>query len=577
MIYCIERIYLPENAPQQAKFASMELQYYFSMITGKPFSIGDEKENAVVLTQTESDLLGEDGFRIIPQNRHIEIQGGKRGILYGAYELLELLGCRFFTPQCEKVPTASEISINLEKEIFQKPILEYREHNYIDLCEHPRFAVKCRMNGSHHKIPERLGGNLTYAWYVHTVERLVPPKLYAQTHPEYYALDENGQRNTSRAVCQLCLTNPDVLEISIENVRRALIENPQAKIISISQNDTGKGACHCDACKRIEEEEGSAAGPILRFVNAIAERLEPEFPSVIFDTLAYVYTRTACKITRPRKNVCVRLCSIEACFSHSFESCDDTTRHRKLPDGTKHSFLQDLEEWGRICERMYIWDYVTCFAHYPAPHPNWRALQPNMRAFIKNNVKGILEQANYSKGGGSDLNEMRAYVISKLLWDAETDVERHITEFSDYYYGAAGKYIREYINILCDKAEKDNIHVGFNDNLQSPLFSEEMLDIYDSVLYKAETAVYDQPLYRLRVQKAKLSLRWVRLKRKAMLQNQIDREEVNRFFLDWQSHGLTRIDEWVDTTFTLRAFVDNKWRGVAYLNHWTDERLEILF
>ncbi len=576
MKYQIERIKIEKNAPPQAKFACEELRYYFSMMTAKPYSSGDETENAVCLCQIEDDLIGEDGFRILPKENHIIIEGGKRGILYGAYELLEMLGCRFFTPKCERIPTCEDIVVQIDGDIIQKPILEYREHNYTDLCNHPRFAVKSRVNGSQNIIPERLGGHHFYAWYVHTIWRMVPPSIYAESHPEYYAISADGTRNTYRATCQLCLTNPDVLEIATESVRKALQENPTAKIISISQNDTPRGNCHCEACQKIEKEEGSAAGLMLRFVNAIAERLEPEFPHIIFDTLAYNYTRPVPKITKPRHNVCVRLCSIEACFSHPFESCNDTNRHITHPDGTKSSFISDLAQWGKYCNRMYIWDYVTCFAHYPAPHPNWRCLQPNMKAFVKNNVKGILEQANGCKGGGVDLNELRAYIITKLLWNAETDVEMHIKEFTDYYYGAAGQYIREYINCLCDKVEKDNIHVGFNDNLYSPLFAEEMLDIYDSILEKAENAVLDNPMQRLRVQKVRLSIRWVRLKRKAMFEKKIDREETNKFFSDWRAMGLTRIDEWVDLNYTLRAFVDNKWRGVAYLNHFAEERTEIL-
>ncbi len=61
-----------------------------------------------------------------------------------------------------------------------------------------------------------------------------------------------------------------------------------------------------------------------------------------------------------------------------------------------------------------------------------------------------------------------------------------------------------------------------------------------------------------------------------MFKKEIDREEVNKFFSDWRAMGLTRIDEWVDLNYTLRAFVDNKWRGVAYLNHFAEERTEIL-
>lgn len=576
MTYTLHCICLPENAPEQAAYAAGELRYYLSLMCAQPCPIqSDNTDNAVILEQVVSDALGEDGFRLLPEANAIRIQGGKRGIIYGAYELLEMLGCRFFTPECEKVPVVPEVSLELNEEIMQKPVLEYREHNYTDLCRSKRFAVKSRVNGAINAVPEKLGGHLSYAWFVHTFQNLVPPGIYGESHPEYYAMLSDGSRPQASERFQLCLTNPDVLEVSIESVRNALKANPRARIISISQNDW-YGNCQCERCLAADREEGSPAGTLLRFVNAIAERLEPEFPDVIFDTLAYNYTRPAPKITRPRRNVCVRLCSIEACFSHPFEICDDEHRSVSRPDGSRGSFIGDLTAWGKVSERVYIWDYTTCFAHYPAPHPNWHVLQPNMKAFVRNNVRGVFEQANGAQGGGVDLNELRAYLITKLLWDADTDIKRHMEEFTDYYYGAAGVHIREYIEALCSKAEHDNIHVGFNDNPVSDLFSEEMLDQYDAILEKAEQAVKENAVCRRRVQKARLSIRWVRIKRAGMFRHEHNADEINSFYTDWLSFGLTRIDEWVSHQSTLRALLDDKWRATEYLDHWTGEGGEIL-
>ena len=576
MTYTIRRICLPDGAPEQAKYAAEELRYYLALMCARPCPVEScAAEGSVILDHTAGGALGEEGFRLIPEEGSIRIQGGVRGIIYGAYELLEMLGCRFFTPECEKVPVVSGISLTLDKTVEQIPRLEYREHSYTDLRRSPRFAVKSRVNGSRHMIPEKMGGHLPYAWFVHTFQRLVPPSVYGKEHPEYYAMRADGTRPQLYERFQLCLSNPEVLEIAVESVRRGLRENPRAKIISVSQNDYPRG-CQCEKCLAIDREEGSPAGTLLRFVNAVAERLEGEFPDVIFDTLAYQYTRPAPKITRPRRNVCVRLCSIEACFAHPFESCDDESRRVTRPDGTKSTFIHDLREWGEVSGRNYIWDYTTCFAHYPAPHPNWHVLQPNMKAFVRNNVRGVFEQGNGAQGGGVDLNELRCYLITKLLWDADTDVQRHMEEFTDYYYGAAGVYIREYIETLCGKAERDNIHVGFNDMPTSPLFHEDMLDIYDGILEKAEQAVADDPLCRRRVQKARLSIRWVRLKRAGMFRHEHDAEAINAFYTDWRSFGLTRIDEWVSHQSTLRALLDDKWRATEYLEHWSDEGPEIL-
>ena len=566
---CID-ILVDENAGPQGLYAADELRYYLSLITAAQFEIVKNKLNmpAVILQYTDAEEIGEDGFSIRSAGKDMIITGGKRGIIYGVYELLEKLGCRFFTALCEKIPIKASLLMPVINETHI-PVLEYREHNYADAVKYTRFAVKCRLNGAHHKIREKHGGHMSYAWYVHTFQHMVPPEKYATEHPEYYAL-VNGKRPSLKQRFQLCLSNPEVLKISIDSARDALIKNPKARIISISQNDW-HGNCTCDDCKRIDNEEGSPAGLLLRFVNAIAETLEPEFPGVIFDTLAYMYTRPAPKITKPRHNVCVRLCSIECCFSHSLETCDDNKRAVKRPDGSISTFMNDLRDWGKICNRMYIWDYTTCFAHYPTPHPNWNTLQPNMKAFVQNNVKGVFEQANGSVGGGVDLNELRLYLISKLLWNPNTDLEKHMTEFLEFYYGKAAPFIRKYIDVQTKKVEKDNIHVGFNDNPIAGFLSEDMLDIYAEIYNMAKEAVKDQPLYLYRVAKAELSIRYVRLKRKSKLQGIVDPQEIRDFFTDWQSFGLTRIDEWVSSQTTHRALLAGKWRGTEFYGHWTDE------
>ncbi len=568
-------ITLPVCPTDQERYAAAELRYYLERMTGAAFEVVEvpcvgrriavgRAADALGVTDT---ALGDDGFIVRTVGADLAICGGKRGVIYGVYELLERLGCLFFTATCERVPTTAALFLP-DLDIRQIPKLEYREHSNYEFARYSRFAVKSRVNGHFLPIREKHGGAMKYAAFVHTFEALVPQSVYGECHPEYFSM-VGGKRLVARHRSQLCLTNRDVLDIATESVRKTLLANPHARIVSVSQNDWHDN-CECPACRAVDEAERSPAGTLLRFVNSIAERLEPEFPDAIFDTLAYMYTRPVPQITRPRHNVCVRLCSIECCFAHPFETCD-ADRSVARPDGSRSSFIQDLHDWGKICDRVYIWDYTTSFSHYPAPFPNWRALQPNMRAFVANNVRGVFEQGNGSSGGGTDLNELRAYLIAKLLWDAETDVERHIREFTDHYYGAAAPFIRDYITLLCDTADQENIHVGFNDSTDLPLYREEVLNRLDALIGEAEAAVSGDALRHWRVGKARLSVRYVKIKNRSMLKHEHDTEEINRFFADWQAYGLTRVEEWVAPETSHKALLRHKWRGVEFYEHWSAE------
>src|SRR5439155_438422 len=184
--------------------------------------------------------------------------------------------------------------------------------------------------------------------------------------------------------------------------------------ISVSQNDT-INYCQCEQCKALDDAEGSPAASLLKFVNAVAEAIEPDHPNVRIDTLAYQYTRKPPKTIRPRRNVIVRLCSIECCFAHPLETC---------PAQENRRFRDDIVAWGPVAPLLYVWDYTTDFGHYQQPFPNFDVLQSNVRFFVKHGVKSLFEQGNYSGGGGGEMEPLRTYVLAKLLWNPDTDLAK---------------------------------------------------------------------------------------------------------------------------------------------------------
>ena len=271
------------------------------------------------------------------------------------------------------------------------------------------FYSRNRCNAESGALGPAEGGKVTYARFVHTMQELVPPEEYFDSHPEYFALriDENGNGVRQNGYAQPCLTNPEVLAIAKKNVRKILASRPDADIISVSQNDNFT-FCQCDKCRAVDEEEGSHAGTLLRFVNAIAEDIEKDYPHVAVDTLAYQYTRKPPKLTKPRKNVIVRLCSIECCFSHTL---DDPS----CPENRK--FAEDIVEWNKICDRIYVWDYVTDFCFYVQTFPNFGVLRQNMRFFAEHGVKGMYPEGNYNSPQSGEFGELRCYLLAKLMID----------------------------------------------------------------------------------------------------------------------------------------------------------------
>jgi hypothetical protein len=288
--------------------------------------------------------------------------------------------------------------------------------------------------------------------------------------------------------------------MAIARVRQWIAEHPEATIISVSQNDT-ENYCQCPLCKAFDDQEGSPSASMIRFVNAVAEDIEHDCPKVRIDTLAYQYTRRPPKTLRPRPNVIIRLCSIECCFAHPLGDC---------PASENRGFRDDIFAWQPVAPLLYVWDYTPNFAHYQQPFPNFDALQPNVRFFVAHGVKGLFEQGNYSPGGGGEMEPLRSYLLAKLLWDPQTDVQRHTREFLAAYYGEAAPGIRAYLDLLEGQVRDGKTHAHIFDGSKAAYLNAEFLAAADRLLEQAERSA-ESGAVRDRVSVARLPVWFVQL------------------------------------------------------------------
>jgi hypothetical protein len=229
--------------------------------------------------------------------------------------------------------------------------------------------------------------------------------------------------------------------------------------------------------------------------------MERDYPHVRIDTLAYQYTRKPPKTLRPRRNVIVRLCSIECCFAHPLDRC---------PAPENQQFADDIKAWQPVAPLLYVWDYTPNFAHYQQPFPNFDALQANVRFFVRHGVKGLFEQGNYSGGGNGEMGPLRAYVLAKLLWNPDADVKRHTDEFLRGYYGKAADSIREYIELLHRSVREKGYHAHIFDPPSAPYLSDEVLTGAERLFDEAERLA-DNDDVRFRVQVTRLPIWYVKL------------------------------------------------------------------
>lgn len=503
---CVIVIDPAATAPEQT--VARELAATLRQITGAEFVVqtntkaptrailvgpGEAARKAFV--EVPFDGLGDEELVIQTRGNRLLLAGGRpRGTLYAVSRFLQdQCGVRWWTPWASRIPKQATLRIG-ELNVRAKPAFEYRESFW-----YPAFDADWSWhngcNGNSSRLTPEKGGLISYKGFVHTFYPLVPPEKHFAGHPEWFSLIK-GKRTTDRA--QLCLTNPKLRDFMVERVKAWLRESPDAGIISVSQNDW-YGACECADCKALDDAEGTHAATMLAFVNYIAEKIEPEFPNVAVDTLAYQYTRKPPKTLRPRANVIVRLCSIECNF------------REPLDHPSNAAFANDIRGWSKLCQRLYIWDYTTDFAHYVQPHPNWFTLEANLRFFHANGVRGVFEQGAY-QSHGSEMSELRAWVLAQLLWNPQRDGRALVHEFLEGYYGPdAAPHLRRYLDLMHDASKGHNLTCY--SSTDAPFLRFKPLAEVEKLWQQAEAAVASSPEFLERIRLGHLAVRYVWLSR----------------------------------------------------------------
>ncbi|MBQ6067176.1 MAG: DUF4838 domain-containing protein [Clostridia bacterium] len=425
--------------------------------------------------------LGADG------NLYIDADDA-RGLFNGAYAFLrEFCGVNLYSADVKTVGQVDRIAVPAGYEKTYVPALEYADTDWISPHD-PDFAVANGLNGIYSPIPAEMGGKVNYITFCHSLTTaIVPENELLESHPEYFALQEDGKRIAD----QLCLSNPNVVNRAIEDVLRLIDEGydetAPLNIISVTQDDN-QNYCTCENCAAIAERYGGQSGLMLWFVNQIADAVAAsDHPDVVVDTFAYQYTRHAPVGITPKDNVCVRLCSIECCFAHALDdpACEENA-----------AFMQDLRDWAALSDRLYIWDYTTNYSATLGLFPNFGVLQKNIQAFVRNSVVGVYEEGAYYAGEcNTEFADLRAYLLARFLQNPdEADPVGLRDGFLAAYYGEGAAEIGEFLDYITAHAGNAEGHLAIGQNMATSLHGVTSKDakamdaLWDAAYEKANAA-----------------------------------------------------------------------------------------
>ncbi len=456
----------------------------------------------------EIDLpaLGEEGVAIVSGqcdgSPALLITGfTPRSTMNAVYEFFDrYMGVRWLAPGATYIPGAPERLPQIRYQFA--PVFEYRDTTYLTSAGLPGPEL-AEYRRAHHVYPGP-------GFSCHTFYAVFPPEKYFREHPEYYAL-LNGKRTaplgfdwsspelTSEQAsqrAQLCCSNPEVAEVAYTYFDEQIRLHPERRTVHLSQMDWVSN-CECDECRAIDDREGTPMGPVLTLINRIADRMAQEHPGYTIETLAYWYTRKPPKFLKPRDNVIIKLCSIECDFGRPL---DDPKAELNV------SFADDIRKWSKVAKRLHIWDYTPNYAYYQTPHPNFHVLQPNAQFFANHKVRGLFEQG--AETYGSEFSFLRAYLVHRVMWNPDRDLEADMNEFLELYYRESAPYIRKYIDLMTQTLKASGKPMTCFDNAVwlTPEFVEQGNALFEQALAAAKT---DE--IRARVRLERLAIRFAAL------------------------------------------------------------------
>ena len=448
------RIVLCDNAIEAEKTAADQLAHYLNKTTGTTFPIVresdmDARQPGIYLGWTRfarqhelnPESLSIDEFVIQDEGESLVLCGSRpRGTLYAVGEFLErFCDVRWLTFYGEEyVKSRKELAIPAVS-IRQKPAFVVRD--MMPGGKDERAFTFLRINGhstalhGHPNLPSEKWGGIQERWkgpwLVHTLQSYLSPEEFFESNPEYFGLVD-GKRVKD---AQLCLTNEKVRQVFLQRLLKWIAADGEG-IYSISAQEHIQ-QCRCETCQAFMEREGTFSALMIDFVNYMADHVRDQHPNVLLEMLAYNVTFVPPETMKVADNVIVRCGHLNRHFFEPMKSSDNKAG------------AACWLGWHKIANHLALWGYPGYHAGISLlPQPNMAQVYSEDLKFYKHlGVDRIFYQVMPPITSQHCLEDLRCWLLAKLMWNPEQDPWVLVEDFCDHYYGPASSFIVRYVKL----------------------------------------------------------------------------------------------------------------------------------
>jgi hypothetical protein len=465
-------VVVAEDAGPGAEFAVQELVDYLNKMTGARFPVATSPLKGWNTIYVGRPLSGDDRYEAFhiqasEDGRTLDLAGNdERGNAYAVYDLLETLGCGFWSPDNETVPFETNLVLSAGYEKSDAPAFSFRNNDepFGDFA----MVLKLRANTNRHRrdIQTRLDGmgGDAYESISHSLGNCqwVKSSVFFDAHPDWYALveitDTNAWNKILRESSRYCGTNgiPTNLKgnwvrlryipcTMAQGMRDQLVKEvgdflaanyPVHKSVSISTPDSSD-YCHCAACRKLVDSDESRTSAVLYIdlINYVAKSLLPKYPKAHFNLLSYGAAYTPPKDAKRFKMGP----GTGVAFAHHW-------RNHGVPINCCERFMPRFLGWRDVCDRFLFWEYYTNFHIYVNPFPNTDIFGPAFKFYLDNKFDGgFCQMTNSRLTPFADLNW---WVKNRLMWNPNADAMALVDQYIEGAYGPAAPHVRRYLDIV---------------------------------------------------------------------------------------------------------------------------------
>ena len=312
---------------------------------------------------------------------------------------------------------------------------------------------------------------------------------------------------------QVCVSNPEVIQICADYVIDYFDKYPDANRIHIGQMDVG-AHCECAPCKALDppgsvEWDKKTTHVLvytdrwLWFINQIADIVKLSHPDKFVAAWSYAesHTRPINPANNPRDNVMIEV-------GWSYTNLQDNTDWRPIrcfkhemnsrSCGSNLEGMWILREWAALAP-ISVLSYYSHYNDRGTAGAYCHADADFYRSLYNEGVRHINDEVGADATSAPLLLNLR----KRLLWDIDTDVDQYIDDFCTIVYGPAAVPVKQYFTALEEAiSNSTNAHVNYAD---FSIFTPTILANLHSYLDSADALVAGNTILEARIARLRLS------------------------------------------------------------------------